>query len=606
MSKLIDEYEINNARQSLQLLRNQIANGRIEKDFSLRHLDKIVSLMDRMEGVSQAQSGALRFEALYNVSRILGTSLDQQTVLEQVMDAIIQLTGAESGFVMLRDDDGNLQVQVARNFDQQTLNSSQLSYSRTITSLVIDSGEGILTSNALEDPRFAAGASIMSMGMRSIMACPLRARGLIIGVAYVENRVVAGLFSPEDLSTLEALAGQASVAIDNARLFSATDQELSRVIDELRELRRIDLRLNEKLDPNKALQFTLESACKLSGASRGYIGLLQGEPLTLVTAYQWPDSIASMPHLDAAYPQVVDVLEQGTTQSFSFEQNHFVFVPIKREKTVIGLLVLKRDQDEMTADRIDLVERVAVRAAVTIENARLYAAVQAADKAKTEFVGVVAHDLKAPMTSIQGYADLLLMQTQGLNERQISFLERISNTVRRMEMLVSDLADISRMESGHFLLNETRVSVDSVIEAVRDQTTPQIQAHRHVFNIEIESNLPALHTDFYRIVQILTNLVSNAYKYTPDGGTITLCVEREGARVRFSVADTGIGLSEDSIRKLGTKFWRAEDSFTRSQPGTGLGYAITSSIVEQMGSHVKITSELGAGSMFAFSIAALE
>lgn len=603
MSKLIDAYEIQNARQSLQLLRNQVASGRIERDFSLRQLDRLTELLDRMEGVSKAQSGALRFEALYNVSRILGTSLDQQTVLAQVMDAIIHLTGAESGFVMLRDDDGTLEVVVARNFDQQTLDNHELSYSRTITNIVIDSGEGILTSNAIEDPRFAAGASILTMGMRSIMACPLRARGIIIGVAYVENRVVAGLFSPEDLSTLEALAGQASVAIDNARLFRATDQELSRVIDELRELRRIDLRLNEKLDPAKALQFTLESACKLSGASRGYIGLLQGDPVTLVTAHQWPNQDHSITQLEKAYPQVAEVLATATTQTFSFEENHFVLVPIKRETAVIGLIVLKRDQDEMSPERVDLVERVAVRAAVTIENARLYAAVQAADKAKTEFVGIVAHDLKAPMTSIQGYADLLLMQTEGFSERQVNFLERISSTVTRMEMLVSDLADISRVESGQFLLSEQDVSVASVMDAVRDQTAPQIQARRHTFRLEITPDLPSLRTDFYRIVQVLTNLVSNAYKYTPEGGTISLYAQPDGERVCFSVTDTGIGLSEENIRKLGTKFWRAEDHFTRSQQGSGLGFAITGSIVEQMGSRIEITSEVGVGSTFSFTVA---
>ncbi len=607
MSKLIDEFEIANARQSLHLLKSQVSSGRIEADFALRQIDKLTNLLERMEGAQKAQSAALRFEALYNVSRIIGTSLEQSTVLAQVMDAIIQLTGAERGFLMLRDDDGNLQVEVARNLDQQTVSSAEFNYSRTIANLVLDSGQGILTTNAVEDPRFAGGASIVSQGLRSIMACPLRARGTIIGIAYVENRIVAGLFVPEDLTTLEALAGQASVAIDNARLFSATDQELSRVIDELRELRRIDLRLNEKLDPVKAMQFTLEAACVLSGATRGYLGLVQDDSATVTSTYHYPEKSPEMTTaLEIAYPQIFTVLEFGTSQQFSFENNYFLLVPIKRVKTVIAVMVLKREGAPISAEKIDLVERVSARAAVTIENARLYSAVQAADRAKSEFVGIVAHDLKAPMTSIQGYADLLIMQSENLGERQKMFLERISNTVKRMEVLVSDLADISRIESGFFYMAEIAVPVQSVVDAVRDQTTPQIQARGHRYIESVMPDLPNLKADFYRVVQVLTNLVSNAYKYTPDGGTIIFEAKREGNRVHFTVSDTGVGLSEENIRKMGTKFWRAEDHFTRSQPGTGLGFAITASIVEQMGSKIHITSEVGKGSTFAFSVATME
>src|SRR5690606_39096340 len=136
---------------------------------------------------------------------------DLQTVLNQVMDAIIKLTGAERGFLMLRDDDGGLQVRVARGLDQQTLGSEQFKFSRTITNQVLDSGKAIVTTNAAEDPRFAGQASIVAQALRSIMATPLRARGNVIGVAYVDNKIVAGLFSDDDLAAFDAFVGQAAV-----------------------------------------------------------------------------------------------------------------------------------------------------------------------------------------------------------------------------------------------------------------------------------------------------------------------------------------------------------------------------------------------------------
>jgi signal transduction histidine kinase len=172
-----------------------------------------------------------------------------------------------------------------------------------------------------------------------------------------------------------------------------------------------------------------------------------------------------------------------------------------------------------------------------------------------------------------------------------------------MEILVSDLADISRIESGHFFMNESHVKVDDIVQAVKDNTLPQIQERRHTFIEDIEPNLPEMWVDYYRLLQVLTNLVSNSYKYTPDGGTITLSAQRNGNRILFCVTDTGIGLSKEAIAKLGTKFWRAEDDYTRSQPGTGLGFAITKALVEQMGSQIEIESELGQGSRFAFTVA---
>src|SRR5690606_35988004 len=243
------------------------------------------------------------------------------------------------------------------------------------------------------------------------------------------------------------------------------------------------------------------------------------------------------------------------------------------------------------------VERIVTRAAVAIENARLYAAVQAADRAKSEFVGIVAHDLKVPMTSILGYADLTLLDGN-LQEQQVNYQNRIRDTVKRMEMLVSDLADISRIESGHFFMNETHVRVADIVQGVRDAIMTQITSREHKYVESVEPDLPDMQVDYYRLLQVLTNLASNAYKYTPNGGTITLSVRRAGDKIEFSIADTGIGMSRTAIKKLGTKFWRADDEYTRSQPGAGLGYAITASLVEQMGSHIVVESEVGKGSKF--------
>lgn len=612
MNAKSSDIEVRNTLHSLELLAKQIRSQRVETDYALRQIDKVKEMLRDLAEKTAAQKDLSRFEALYNVSRILGTSLDLQTVLDQVMDAMIQLTGAERGFLMLRDDDGNITIQAARNFDQQTLGSTELEYSRTIADMVLDNGEAVLTTNAVEDPRFKERQSIMSRSLRSIMAAPLLVRDQVVGMTYVENRVVAGLFTAEDLATMEALAGQASVAVDNALLFEETDEALSKRVDELRLLRRIDLQLNQKLDADAAMLYTLEMACRVGGADEGHLGLIENDPQEIIAEHHFKVSdsdfmIESPFYRKNIFEKVWQTIDTQKTMSFTIEGDTSgtgLLVPIIHDEQAIGILLLLHGDNHAFGDeQRDLVERIVARAAINIENGRLFEAVRAADLAKTKFVGIVAHDLKAPMTSIQGYADLLMMQGDNLTDKQHTFLSRISNTVKRMEVLVNDIADISRIEGGQLLMEEGRVETNTVIEALRDTIMPQVQERNHQFEENIADNLPDIYTDYYRLMQVLTNLLTNAYKYTPNGGTITLTAQEQGKRVHFAISDTGIGLSEEQVEMLGTPFWRADDDFTADQPGTGLGFFITRSLVQQMGSTIDIQSQVGEGSTFSFSIA---
>ncbi len=600
----ISDQDMANFRQNINLLRSQVQAGRIDSAFLAKQVDALSDLIARVDTDRKQRKKEGRFQALYNVSRLLGESLDLQVVLDRVMDAIIHLTAAERGFLMLRDDDGGLAVQAARNLDQQTLGSENFKFSRTIANQVLDSGKAILTTNAVEDPRFAGQASIVGQSLRSIMATPLRARGNVIGVIYVDNRMMAGLFNEDDLAALDTFAGQAAVALDNARLFRETDQQLSARVEELQQLRRFDRLLNETLNAGKAMQTTLEWACRLAGANSGYLGLIEDDSTTVHTVQRYGETVGDGANddLSAAFPAVKDVVANGKPVVLNGDGESTAIVPVHREAKVFGVVVVRRKGgDAFTAEQQDLIERMVARAAVTIENARLYAAVQAADVAKSEFVGIVAHDLKNPMSSIAGYTDLTLQDN--LNERQIAFLNRIKDTIKRMTVLVSDLSDISRIESGHFYMNETRVRVADIVQAVRDGCLTQVQEYKHEYIEDVEPNLPDMRVDYFRLLQVLTNLVSNACKYTPEGGKITFHARRKGDRVEFSVSDNGIGLSKEAVAKLGTKFWRAEDDFTRSRPGTGLGFSITRSLVEQMGGPIQIESEPNQGSRFTFSVA---
>jgi signal transduction histidine kinase len=257
------------------------------------------------------------------------------------------------------------------------------------------------------------------------------------------------------------------------------------------------------------------------------------------------------------------------------------------------------DANAFKEDASALVSRMADRAAIAIENARLYDAVRAANNAKSEFVSLVAHELKVPMTSIQGYADLLTMAGP-INDRQTQFVGTIKSSVNKMKLLVSDLSDISRIESGNLRVDPKEVSVPDAIKSAIEGTITEIEKRQHKLVTEIDPDLPAVKADPDRLTQILLNLMSNAYKYSPDGGTITVQAHRHDGEVAISVADTGVGMTPEQLAKLGTKFWRADNGL--QQAGTGLGFAITRNLIDLMHGSLHIESEPGHGSTFTVSL----
>jgi len=167
--------------------------------------------------------------ALIGVGQAINSSLELDEVLRIVMDKIVSLTGAERGFLMLREESGQMQTRVARNWGQESLNESEYAVSRTVIQRVIDAGEAILTTNAQEDPSFGGQESIIAFNLRSILCVPLKVKNDLIGVIYADNRIRSGIFSETEMTLLAAFANQAAIAIENARLFASLRRTLSEV-----------------------------------------------------------------------------------------------------------------------------------------------------------------------------------------------------------------------------------------------------------------------------------------------------------------------------------------------------------------------------------------
>ena len=224
---------LHNGHQIIERLLSQIQLGKIDPKLLTQRLTTIQETLDKVIEDRKFTLEDERFARLYKVSRLIGSSLDLQTVLEQVMDAIVQLTRAERGFLMLIEN-GNLEIRVARNFDQMTLAGDAVAISRTVTSRVVETGQPLVTTNAQEDPRFAGQASIVANSLSSIMASPLVAHNQVIGVIYVDNRAMTGLFSDDDLVLLAMFGEQAAIAIDNAVKVREREDRLKAEIEGLK------------------------------------------------------------------------------------------------------------------------------------------------------------------------------------------------------------------------------------------------------------------------------------------------------------------------------------------------------------------------------------
>ena len=232
-------------------------------------------------------------------------------------------------------------------------------------------------------------------------------------------------------------------------------------------------------------------------------------------------------------------------------------------------------------------------------------AIHEANRLKTEFVSMVTHELRTPLTSIQGYAELMLEDEQISGEERES-LAIVKKNADRLLGLINDLLDLSRMEAGRLDLHRTSLDLARLIPEVAGSLRPLIEAKRQRLRLDVGEALPTVWADQDRVTQILTNLISNAHKYTLAEGNITVGARRDNGFVRVDVSDTGIGLSPEDQAQLFTKFFRAHDRSPQAGGGTGLGLVITRLLIELHGGRITVSSAPGQGFTFSFFLPVLE
>jgi signal transduction histidine kinase len=585
----------------------------------------------------ESQDRSRQLSILYHIANVLTSTLDLQDLLRRFLAELGEIFAVETSSVMLIDPDGqDIVFQAAVGSGDDILPGVRIPLtSRSIAALVADTGEPVLSNDVQSDPRWYSEIDrLTGFSTRQLICVPILRRENVCGVIEILNRQDKTPFTAQDLALMTSLAAQASIAIGNAQLYTSTDHALANRVHELSTMQQIDRQLNATLDFDKVMDLTLQWAINMTKADAGSVGLvvddaerqgiwiaaMRGYPLPL-EHYQrelWPMRQGSIGQA-AANAQVINRSSVHPPEQQSSARSELA-VPVMRENRVIGVLGLESNRSDGFGKQDEtFLVRLADHAAIAMENARLYQQVRQANESKSTFVSLVSHELKAPMTVIKGYTELLELSTAELvGDEEHTLLRMITASVERMQNLINELLQLAHLESGRLKLNCYPIPFYTTLAEVMTSFRRSIQEQELTISVDIPSDLPHVYADPVRFNEILTNLISNAIKYTLRGKTIqveaTVHPQHQvvGGQVETkdfvccTVRDTGIGMSPEDQRLLFTRFFRSSHPHVRSQPGTGLGLSITKMLIEMHGGKIWAESKLGEGSSFSFTIPAIE
>ena len=477
------------------------------------------------------------------------------------------------------------------------------------------------------------------MRLEAELLVPMISEDTLTGILILGPRLIGGGYPQDSLNFLATAADRMAVSVENARLYAQAQREaderaviaeIGRVIsasldtelvypafvDQVRLLLPFDRIMIAALDEERdALSPQYVAGTPISGWHRGSIHPVDGSNLEEVVRDR-----ASL-RLGAA--QVRNLYRYDCGENASLPRiTAAMSVPLVSDDHVIGVIDLATTRPLLYTDRDqDLLSRIGAQIAGALANARLHAQtirlarerelrqqldqekreLERVNEEKSKFLSTVSHELKTPLASIMALAEVLKKNRKGnLEEKQVEHIEVIHRSGRRLAVLIDDLLDMSRIESGQLSLERQPFDVVNLLRILNRSFEPILQPRNQTFIENYSADELWVDADQDRVEQVLTNLISNASKYSAEGKTIDVSADVKGGRLWISVTDHGIGISTEDQEQLFTSFFRASNKETRSVPGTGLGLVIARSLVELHDGEVFVESELGVGTTVKF------
>lgn len=489
---------------------------------------------------------------LYSIGKSVTAVLDLEQLLNRLVEAAVYIAGAEEGYLLLMDNETNeLYVRAAQGVDEKTARNLRLRVQDSVAGQVVRTGE----------PMMLSGEQIKietAFLVNALINVPIKLHGRVIGVLGVDNQVSKERFGQHEMDMLSALAGYAAIAIENARLFGEREEE------------------------HRKLEAVLANT----------------EDAVILVAEDDKDRVM--------------LANSAARQAFEMggQENGGPLAQLADNETLLNLFRRARKTGQPTYDEISLPDGRTLNAHVTpIPGVGRVAVMQdithlkELDRMKSEFVSTVSHDLRSPLTSIKGFADLLPV-VGPLNEQQQAFLQKIQRGVETITELISDLLDLGRIETGVNLEMEP-CNLGDIVQKVMEEQASHADLKKQSLQVDIAPGLALVMGSPVRLAQAVANLVNNAIKYTPERGKISVSVAAEEEQIITVVQDSGIGISPADLPYIFDKFYRVQSKETEDITGSGLGLSIVKSIVEKHQGRIWVRSQAGDGSAFMFVLPAL-
>ena len=463
-----------------------------------------------------------------------------------------------------------------------------------------------------------------SRGSRVWLQTPLVVQEQLIGLLMLSSETGEAIGQDEAAFALN-VSFQIAPAIQNAVL----NASLKRLADEQRAIAAIGLAANNELKLDAIFNSVAEELAKVVRFDRlsvvyvnpenqqREVAFVQGVE---VDGFRVGDVVSTLPETDLATSRTNQYWDwSNASPEFQKLKERGQFLSrasalLGSENYVIGTLhIAKKEPDAYKAQTIDFLERVAIQVTPAIRNARMIAAerelretldrqnqeLYEANNARKQFLSTVSHELKTPLTIISGFIDLLASPTDQSSEteRRDTF-SIIRRNADQLDVLINDILDISRLDAGTFKLDPAPFCANELVSDLYTSFQSVLRLKSQVLNVRTPEEETWLAADRARISQVVTNLLSNACKYSPGETQIELLCEVDGDRLHIAVKDQGIGMSEEEQQGLFTAFFRVDNATTRTVPGTGLGLVIAKSITELHGGEIKVSSRPGTGTTF--------
>ena len=487
--------------------------------------------------------------------------------------------------------------------------------------------------DVLADPDYGRFDIQRVGGFRTTMGAPMLVDDEVVGALSLWRNDVAP-FDQREMAIVSAFAGQAAMAVTAVRLvqqLEARRAELAQKVEQLEALREVGEAVSSSLDPADVLATIVMHAVKLSGTDGGSI-----------MEYSERDRSFRVRSVHRTDPEVVERLRSvridldETLVGRAARQRQpiavadlgaveldphlrvlhdagwrsVLAVPLLREDRIVGSLVVRRKRPGgFTAETVELLETFASQSALALLNAQLYrelqqqsAELELASRHKSEFLASMSHELRTPLNAVLGFSEVLLERLFGdINERQEEYLRDIHGSGKHLLELLNEILDLSKVEAGRMELEPTTFPLRPLLDGCAAMLRERAAAHAITVDVSVDDDVDLVHADELRLKQVVLNLMSNAVKFTEDGGSVRLEARCRPGAVEIIVSDTGVGIPEADRERIFESFQQGGRGSSHEE-GTGLGLTLSRRLVELLGGHLWLESEVGVGSTFGVVI----